>query len=376
VPDLPNRTDLFGVFASEVLTRAQSRSTGQQITASEIFTPGSDINLIGAAGSAMAEEVMRQLGRSEKELTLDGSQGNALDRWVFDRYSEKVPRKTAAVARATVTLARPTGTFGGFTYPAGSRVTTPGGIQFATQTDAIFTGAALGPVSVIAKAVNAGTAGNVAANSITRFVTTPVDATATITNPQPATGGDATEVDTAYRARARAYLLSLARGTLPAIEFGAETVPGVRQSSAIEETDGSGVPTGRVFLFIADANGQANLALTAEVVTALREYRAAGIPVIVVGGTPVFQTITYALSFETGIDTVLAFDQVRQATVARVNQLAPQEALRRSMLFEIARSIAGVIVPSDAVTVPAGDVIPPAASGQVLRTSPELVTNA
>lgn len=376
MPDLPSRTDLFIVFADEVLTRARSRSTGQQLTASEIFTPGSDINLIGAGGSAMAEEVMRQLGRSTRALTLEGSQGAEVDRWVFDRYGEKVPRKTAAAARVTVTLARPTGGFGGFTYGSGSLVVTPSGVQFELQADAVFTGASVGPVSVLARAVNAGTAGNVGANTITRFVTQPADPTTTITNVQPAAGGDTTETDAAYKARAQAYLLSLAKGTLPALEFGAKTVPGIRQASAIEELDNLGVLTGRTFLFIADANGQANSALVAEVNTALREYRAGGLPVVTVGGTPVFQTITYHLSFETGIDTVLAFDQVRQSTVARVNQLAPQAALLRSLLFEIARSVAGVIVPADGVTVPAGDVVPLAGSGQVIRTSADLVTNA
>lgn len=375
MPDLPSRTDLFNVFADEILTRARSRSTGQQITASEIFTPGSDINLIGAGGSAMAEEVMRQLGRSTKALTLSGAQGDEVDRWVFDNYGDRLPRKTAAAARATITLARPTGAFGGFTYGRGSRVTTPGGVQFETQAAAVFTGTAVGPVSVVARAVNAGTAGNVAANTITRFISQPADPTTTVTNVQPAAGGDATETDAAYKARAANFLLSLAKGTLPAIEFGAETVAGIRQASAIEELDGLGVLTGRVFLFIADANGQANNALIAEVESALREFRTAGIPVIVVGGTPVFQTITYRLSFETGIDTVIAFDQVRQITVARVNQLAPQEPLRRSMLFEIARSVPGVIVPADAIVVPAGDVVPAVGSGQVLRTSEDLVTN-
>lgn len=376
MPDLPSRTDFFNTFADEVLSRARSRSTGKQITASEIFTPGSDVNLIGAGGSAMAEEVARHLARETRALTLEGSQGDEVDRWVYDRYGEKVPRKTASNARVTVTLARPTGAFGGFTFPALKRVTTPGGVQFEIQSDAVFTGASVGPVSVVAKAVNAGTAGNVAANQITRFVDQPADPTTTITNVEPAAGGDATETDAAYKARARSYLLSLAKGTLPALEYGAKTVPGIRQATAIEELDNLGVLTGRTYLYIADANGQANVALIAEVVSALREYRAGGLPVIVVGGTPVFQTITYHLSFLTGIDTVLAFDQVRQATVARVNLQAPQEPLRRSMLFEIARSVPGVVVPDDGVTVPAGDVVPLVGTGQVIRTSPELVTNA
>lgn len=151
---------------------------------------------------------------------------------------------------------------------------------------------------------------------------------------------------------------------------------GIRQATAIEELNLSGMPTGKMFLYIADANGQANQALIAEVVSVLRDYRGGGQPVVVIGGTPTFTAITYHLSFETGVDTELAFDAVRQTTVARVNQLAPQEPLRRAMLFEIARSVAGVIVPADGVTAPAGDIIPAPGSGQVIRSSADLVTNA
>lgn len=375
MPDLPARTALFEVFAREVTTRAAARSTGRQITAAEIFTPGSDINLIGAGASAIGEEVMRQTARSFRDLTFD-AEGEQLDRTVAERFGDAVKRKTAAPARATLAFARPTGTFGGFTYAAGSRLTTPSGVVFETRDAAVFSGSTLGPVSVTARAVNAGTAGNVAANTITQFITVRPDVTITVTNPEPAAGGDAKETDTAFRARARGYLAAVSKGTLGAVRFGAVAVPGVRQASAIEEVDTSGVLTGRVLLYIADANGQANAALIADVTAGLREYRSGGLPVIVIGGVPVFQAIQYHLAFEAGVDTIAAFDAVAALTVARVNQGVPNGALLRSLLFEVARSVAGVIVNADAVTVPAGDVVPAAGSGQTIRTSRDLVSNA
>lgn len=376
MPDLPNRVDFFAVFADEVLARAASRSTGRQITAAEVFTPGSDVNLIAAGGSAMAEEVMRQTAHMFADHMLDGAQGDALDRWAANRYGSAVPRKPAAPARVPLTIARPTGTFGTVSIPAGTRATTDGGTVFETLTTATLTGSTVGPVSVNARAVNAGTAGNVAKNTITRFERPLADVTLTVTNLAPATGGDAKETDTAYRSRIRSYPASLVKGTIPAIEFGAKTVPGVRQASGLEEVDSAGNLTGRGFLFVADANGQANLALVADVSTALREYRPIGIQVVVVGGVPVFQTITYHLGFLAGVDQAAAFEAVRAATVARVNQLAPMEPLRRSMLFEIARSVPGVVVAADAVTLPIGDVVPAAGSGDTIRTTVSLVTNA
>lgn len=377
MPDLPTRADLFDVFANEVLTRASTRSTGRQITAAEIYTPGSDINLIGVGASVMGEEVMRATGRGLSDLTLYGAKGDALDRYVADKYSNRIPRKKAAAARAVLTLARPTGTFGGFVYPAGAIVATTGGLQFALMTAATFAGASVGPVTVNAKAVNAGTAGNVATGSITQKVTPSADPTMTVTNLVPATGGDATESDASYVARVEAFFPALVRGTLPALEYGARTVGGIRSASAVEELDPvSGLLTGRTLLYIADANGQANGALIAEVVTALREYRVGGLPVAVIGGTPVYLTITYHLAFLPGVNSVEAFGSVQAITVARVNQLAPGEALYRSLLFECARAVSGVVVPSDAVTAPAGDVIPASGSGQVLKTTADLVTNA
>lgn len=375
MPDLPTRTELFNVFADAVLVRARARSTGKQITAGEIFTPGSDVNLYGVGVSAVAEEVARANALGLRDLTY-GARGDALDRVVAERTNNRLPRKQAAAARAVVTLARPTGTFGAFTYPAGAIVATTGGVRFATTSAGVFAGASVGPVTVYAKAVNAGTGGNVAAGAITQKLTPSDDPTMTVTNLVAAAGGDASETDAAYVARAIAYPASLVRGTLPALETGALTVGGVRGASAVEETDPlSGALTGRTLLYIADANGQANAALIAEVVTRLREYRVGGLPVSVIGGVPFYQPIQFHLGFLSGVDTLTAFDQVRAITVARVNQGVPNGTLYRSLLFECARSVPGVVVGADAITVPAGDIVPAPGSGQTIKTSTDLVTN-
>lgn len=376
MPDLPTRTELFNVFADAVLSRARSRSTGRQITAAEVFSPGSDVNLIAVGVSAVAEEVVRQNAIGLRDLTY-GARGEQLDRVIAERTNNRLPRKKAAASRAVLTLARPTGTFGGFTYPAGAIVSTPGGVRFATVSAGVFAGASVGPVTIYAKAVNAGTAGNVAAGSITQKLTPSDDPTMIVTNVGEATGGDASETDAAYVARAIAYPSALVRGTLPALETGALTVAGVRGASAIEETDPlSGSLTGRTLLYIADVNGQANAALIADVVLVLREYRVGGLPVTVIGGVPFYQTIQYHLGFLSGVDTVLAFDQVRAITVARVNQGSPNGTLYRSLLFECARAVPGVVVAADAITVPAGDVVPAVGSGQTIKTSTSLVSNA
>ena len=373
MPDLPTRATLFAIGRDELLRRAENRPTGRRITPEEIDTPGSDINLLMAGSSVMGEEVVRQSAQCITDLTLDGAEGPALDRWVADRYSTAVVRKTATPALVQLTLTRTSGGAAG-TYEAGSTLVTPGGTRFITDGPAAFPVGSNGPITVNARAVDAGLGGNVAAGTITRFVTAPFDLTMSVTNSTFASGGADTESDAALRSRARLFFLQARRGTLGAIEFGALTVPGVVQATAEEGVDGAGRLTGVIRLFIADANGQANLLLVERVRIALLEFRAGGIQVDTSGATPVFEEIQFALAFQANVDTSAAFEQVRALTVARVNQLAPNEVLDRSLLFEVARSVAGVIVRDSAVPVPAGDIVP--AQGQIIRTRPDLVTVA
>jgi len=374
MPDLPNRVQLFNVFADELLVRAEGRQNGRRITAQEVFTEGSDINLLGAGASAMAEEVVRQLGRGLQALTLDGAQGPELDRWCSDRYSGEVVRKTAAPALVKLQLARPNFTAGAGSYPAGSRVQTQGGIQFVTLTTGSFGATSLGPVTVEARAVNAGSSGNVPAGAIASFVTQPFDASMTVTNPSFASGGDETELDASLRARARLFFVAARRGTLGAVEFGALTVPGVRQATAEEEVDGGGWLTGRVYLYIADANGQANASLVAAVTAAVRAYRGAGLPVSTIGASPVFLPIVLQLSYSANVDSSVAFERVRTVVLGQVNQTRPNLTLYRSLISSAARSVPGVIVGDGAVVAPAGDVVP--STGQVIRTRLDLITAA
>lgn len=371
--DLPTRAALAEVYIQELVTRAEARPVGQRLTPEQARAPGSETNLLAGGTSVMGEEIVRFVARVVSDLTLNGATDAALVRWVADRYSRYVTKKEAAPARVQVQFTRTSTAAGAVTQASGSIVRTGGGVRFRLLADAAFGASSLGPVTVNARAVDAGTDGNVAANTITAFQSAKADPTLLVTNPQAAAGGDFTESDESFRERARAFWASARRGVLPAIEFGARTVPGVRQAYAEEQTNLSGLPNGFVFLYVADANGQSNSVLNEEVKSALLEYRAGGIYVDVFGAVPTFQAITYLLRYRSGTDTAAAFDAVRSATVSRVNQLAPGSTLERSLLFSVARSINGVIVENDAVVLPTGDVVPTA--GQVIRTRTDLVTS-
>lgn len=372
MPDLPTRTDLFNIGADDILSRSAARPVGQRLSAEEVFTEGSDINIVTASSSAMAEEVERQLAEGVKILLLDGATGIDLDRLVADRFSPTVVRKQATPAVATVKFSRFAGAMPAGILPVGTRVRTPSGLEFKTTAVATFSLGQVGPVSAPAQAVDAGLSGNVAPGAISQFSTPPFDTNLVVFNDQPASGGDDIETDARLRERARDFFRTARRGTLQAIEFGALTVAGVRLATAVEEVDSMGDPTGRVSLYISDAQGNGNAQLVAAVRSALREYRGAGVIVDVVAATPAFVPIQFNLRFEAGVDTTAAFNSVRLAVVAAVNALAPQQTLPVSLLIATARSVPGVIVLDDAVVAPVGDLVP--GPGEVIRTTEDLVT--
>jgi len=374
VPDYPTRAELFQVGADAVLVRADARPPGRRISPDEVYTEGSDINLVLNGAASMAHEVLYQSQRRIKGLLLDGAEGEDLDRLVADRWSPTIVRKQASPAVVPLVFARSSGPLAGVVMVVGTRFKTLTGLEFELTAAATFLPGSNGPVSAPSRAVTTGTATNVAIGTITLPSAPLPDPDIQVTNMVVAAGGDDIESDGRLRARARRFYLAARRGTVSAIEFGALTVPGVRSATVIEQLDTFGDPNGRVDVYIADPNGNGNSSLGSEVALALYEYRAAGVVVQVVGATPVYQPIVLLLRFQAGIDTALAFDRVRLAVTAAVNQIGPQTTLAVSLITEACRRVPGVIVLDDAVVTPAGDVVP--AVGQIIRTTLDLVTAA
>jgi uncharacterized phage protein gp47/JayE len=375
VAALPTREDYFQVGAQEIFARSAQRTRSSRISPEAVFTEGTDINIINAACSAMADEATRHLALRMAALFLDGAEGQDLDRLVADRFSPTVVRKQPAPAVVPLTFTRPIppSLGGSVTLAVGTKVRTENGVEFNLTQPASFPINSTGPITANAQAVLAGRGGNVEAGTITQFSQTPADPAIVVTNLQAASGGADQETDASLRERARDFFRTARRAILAAIEFGALTVDGVVSATAIEVLDvGTGLPSGDVQVFIADAQGQSNSILAAAVVIALREFRAAGIIVTVLTTVPRFESIAYQLAFRSGTDTVAAVVQLKALTVAAVGLLNPQEPLLRSMLMALARAIPGAIVTETAVPVPAGDIVP--GIGEVIKTRADLVT--
>jgi uncharacterized phage protein gp47/JayE len=374
VAALPTREDLFQVGAGEVFSRGQNRPPGARVSPQAVFTPGTDINIVLAACSAMGDETLRHLALRMAALYLDSAEDEDLDRLVADRFSPEIVRKQSAQAVVPLELTRPIPPSTGavVTLDVGTKVRTTGGTEYAFTEAASFPLNSTGPISVRAQAVLSGTGGNVEQGEIRQFSQTPADATILVTNPEPASGGTDIETDASLRARARLFFVTARRGTLPAIEAGALGVDGVVAATAEEILGLDGLPTGEVRLFVADELGRSNQVLTAAVNQRLREFRAGGIIVPVFTTRPRLETIAYQISFRSGTDTRAAVNQLKAITVAAVNTLFPREPLQRSLLFALARSIPGAIVGDAAVQLPAGDIQP--ADQEVIKTSLDLVT--
>lgn len=369
--DLPTRAELFDAGAREAIARSEARAPANRIAPQAIYTEGGDANILLSGSSAMAEDVLRQHVKDQANMWLDSSRGPELDRLVLDRVSRQLPRKEASPALAVCTLTRTEGSFAAVNLDAGDIVRTKTGIEFELISAASVPAASRGPITVSARAKLAGGAGNVGPGQIVEIVESP-DQKLMITNGQ-ATGGNERETDASYRERARAWFSTARRGILAAIQQGALAVPGIVLATVEEQVDDAGDPTGYVFLYVADKNGQANSLLVSKVRDSLSEYRCCGIPPYIVGAVPEYVSIAYRLRFLANTDPQLAFDQLRFATVALANQTAPNKPLEISLLTSLARRVPGLIVRDDLLVTPIGDIYP-SALGRVLRTTADRVT--
>lgn len=367
--DLPSRLDYYSLGRQFVVQRAQKIDPGM------VDVVGSDANLVIGSSAVLADAVTKQLGYAVSKLTLDGCFDEDLDRYAWDRY--QIPRKGASPAVGQVRLYRQLFTAGAGTVPSGTQLLTLGSTAYVTTQPASFGATTLDNVLVNVRAVQAGKSTQVGANQIQRFQSSSslFDGTIQVNNDLTTGGGEDAEDDDTLKARVRSFWTTAQRGTLAAIQFGALTVPGVVSAVAIEALSPStGLPARAVTLFISDSSGVASLPLAQQVFAVLDNYRAAGIPVIVVTSIPVLESIALQLQFAPGVDTVTLSNQVQAAIVEFVNSLPVNGALYLGQLYSVLQRFAanGLLPSQGNILAPTGDVIP--SVGQTIRTMPSLVT--
>lgn len=348
----PTVDDLFNVALTEFLTRRPDFAV----------IPGDVSDALLCAIAAAGDASVRQAVSEVRATFFGGAFGDDLTRLISDHLNlERLPAVSAVGA---VTFTRSTSANGAQTYPVGFQVGTVPAADGSQVVVVLDQACSFGSTETGSKTVNAhasvsGTVGNAVAATITQFVTANPDTNVTVTNAAQFAGGAPEESDPAYLLRARNFFSTLRRATLAAIEFGAKTVSLVRNAISSESA------TYQVTIYVADDDGGSNLEMVSAVEAALVDWRAAGIPVIVVGGVVRTVDVTYSLVVEDGVDPVQLEPLIDAAMRGRAQKRRAGETLYLEDLRYAAKGTDPDGVPSVTISVPSADVVP--AINEVIR---------
>lgn len=265
--------------------------------------------------------------------------------------------REAAKARGVVVV-----TFGGpvvtsFVVPAGTIFIAPGtGLRYLSAAAAT---ASVGTtsLSLVVDAADIGSAYNADAGAITAAAGFTFPAGSTITS-QPITSGSDGETDTERMTRFIAFIQSISRGTVAAVEYGASTAV-IRDSSGavveyVTRISTSEVP-GRVDVYLYGSGGVPSSALLAEAQKILdgyydydqqvyvEGYRAAGVDALAL---PMTQQ-PYNLSVTVGLVTGYSLDAdlhsaILTAVDTAINAVLPKQTLYVDALQTAVLEVPGV----------------------------------
>ncbi len=143
-------------------------------------------------------------------------------------------RLAAAAATGYVTFTREAGIVGALTVPAGTQVSTSGGAHIYTVQNAYTMPAGVNTVLALVKATTTGIATNCGASAIAEIVDS-VYGVASVSNADAFLVGRDEETDAERKLRFQQWLVTLARSTKEAIEYGARSVQLVNSLGNVTE---------------------------------------------------------------------------------------------------------------------------------------------
>lgn len=379
--DLPSFKDLRRIGQTEALVR------NPRLSLDELNRVGSDLDNIISAGAAMADEVVGQLASLRADLFVGTARGAALDRLVTDRYPDLL-RKQAAPSFGYETFYFNPAVVSAFTIPEGVVLSTADGVQFITATS---TSVPIGTTSIQVpiRSVLAGASQKATAGKIVNLTTTISGAPAagmTVSNVSATFGGEDRETDLDYAVRYRLHYLAARRATLGAIEQALLSVAGIVKVTVLENLDTLGRPIGYIQAVVADSYTEQFVTSSSVPATyalqlanlrnqldqLLREWRAAGVGVVVTFAQVVIQPIRLSLSYVAGADEDAVRALVIASLVQMVNSLQPGAILTTDSIRDVLRRTSGIYYTGGEILSPIGNVVP--LPGQVLRTSPTFTT--
>jgi uncharacterized phage protein gp47/JayE len=195
-----------------------------------------------------------------------------------------------------------------------------------------------------------GALGNVPA-SVIDTMSSPLQNVKSVTNPAAFQTGQDQEPLSEMRARFAAYIESLSKGTVPAIEYGTRSVTNVSGVYVDEQT-------GLIVVYAHDRNGDLPSDLQANIVSNLDNYRAGGIPVQVKPVIKVNQdvSVTVTLTNKSGI-TQAFNDKINSTISTYLNNMTTSQSLILSDLTSIIKYVDRVLIYDVQYTNLTGNVI-------------------
>lgn len=334
------------------------------VTPEVIDTPGTEFYLFLRALGAVCEELARAFVRDRMARFVSTAgmvSDDDLDRAVGELTNNEVQRQSNVAAVVTLKFSR-SNAYALQLIAAETPIGATSGVTFRPIEDVVWSEGDASPKTVKAKCETSGALGNVDKNTITTLPGGLGDDTLSVTNEEPAAKGLDRETNDQLMVRAFDWYKASRRATKSAIEFGAKSVGGVVQATAIELTEPENdieYPKFRMELVFGDGNGQGNQAVAAEIVEAMEEYRAAGVPVRVVPASRQYVKIRWkGLLAASGSKAALqsALAKLHQATINLGT--GPKLTLYRKKLWADADKITGLVVPAGSLIEPADDVPP------------------
>lgn len=352
------------------------RSTQNKVTD---FNEGSVARTLVEAPAAEIEELYRRMFDGLKEAipvaTFNSFNFSAL---TAEPTSGLVRVVIGSQASAVVIPAGTTFTYqnGPLTYASASDVTIPAGNTFA---------------DVLVSASQAGSLGNIAAN--TPFTLSPVPSGfASASNLSPWINGTDNETEDQRKLRFAAYIQTLTRATVAAIEYGLSTVSltdtsgnvieRVASAQVIEpyETDNT-QPVGLINCYIHNGVGNTSAALVAQAVKVIYGYtdssgnkvpgwKAAGTHVNTYAATEILLNLAGTLTAVAGYDQPTVVGQANQTAIAYIIGLGVGQTFEVSEVIKQIKLITGVddFIPSD-VPAPVAPTLGSTAGGALAATT-------
>lgn len=256
----------------------------------------------------------------DASFRFDNGLATAIPLAVFDAFG--FDPIGATPAQVTLRFTRASPGVSPLLIPAGFRAGRADGIEYETTANAtIAAGASTTTAPAVAR--TDGAIGNTSANTIV-YPRGSIPTLASVTNPQPATGGQDEEPLDEQRRRFARYIAMVHRATRPAIAAAALTVTtdaGERATEVVvrDNVHSSAIPPGVFEVWVDDGDGTASATLVAAIDALVHDYRAAGAIHDTYAVTPYPITIHATLYGDPGTDAVNAADAAARAYIAALH---------------------------------------------------------